>query len=44
LVNLTDTPKSTREGGEFVQGPEVKYQLGWIVDCSTSVFSWTFPV
>nr|TKW09413.1 hypothetical protein SEVIR_6G093000v2 [Setaria viridis] len=27
LVNLTDTPKSTREGGESVQGPDVKYQL-----------------
>ncbi|CAL5082992.1 unnamed protein product [Urochloa decumbens] len=27
LVSLTDTPKSTREG-EFVKGPEVKYQLG----------------
>lgn len=24
LVNLTDTPKSTREAG----GPEVKYQIG----------------
>ncbi|PAN13957.1 hypothetical protein GQ55_2G363600 [Panicum hallii var. hallii] len=28
LVSLTDTPKSGREGGELVQGPEVKYQLG----------------
>jgi hypothetical protein len=28
MVNLTDTPISTREGGEFVQGPNVKYQLG----------------
>ncbi|CAN6331640.1 unnamed protein product [Urochloa humidicola] len=27
LVNLTDTPKSTRDEREFAQGPEVKYQL-----------------
>uniref|UniRef100_A0A0A9CTR8 Uncharacterized protein n=1 Tax=Arundo donax TaxID=35708 RepID=A0A0A9CTR8_ARUDO len=28
LVNLTDKPKSTREAGELLQPPEVKYQLG----------------
>ncbi|KAL6896726.1 hypothetical protein ACP4OV_007298 [Aristida adscensionis] len=28
FVNLRDTPKSTREEGEFVQASEVKYQLG----------------